>query len=335
MTPHLGLIDYGVVAVYLAAMVWMGMHFAGAQKSADHYFAGNRRIPAWAVGMSLLATIISSVTFIAYPGTGYSSNWLLLVQGLMVPVVLITMIWWVVPTYRRLIRISAYEYFEVRFSYGSRLYASLSFTVIQSTRLGTVVYLLSLALSKMTGWDIYAVVFGVGAATIFYTLVGGIDAVVWTDVVQGLLFLAGGLLCVGILLFRPPGGPSAVISLAAHNGKFSVGPYNWDFTKQTFWVLAINGVFYAVQKYTTDQSIVQRFILSKDDRDAVRATLLGVLLCVPTWALFMFIGTCLWSFYRLTSFPLPPNIKADAVFPWFITTQLPPGAVGLVLAAIL
>src|SRR5689334_17343343 len=108
MTPHLGIIDYLVVIAYLAAMVWMGVYFSRGQKSADHYYTGNRHIPAWAVGMSLLATIISSVTFIAYPGTGYSSNWLLLVQGMMVPIVLLTMIWWIVPAYRRAIRISAY-----------------------------------------------------------------------------------------------------------------------------------------------------------------------------------------------------------------------------------
>src|SRR4051812_33537194 len=105
MNPHLGILDYLVVAAYLAAMVWMGLHFSKAQKGSDHYYAGNRRIPAWAVGMSILATIISSVTFLAYPGTGYSSNWLLLVQGLMVPLVLLVLIWFIVPAYRRSIRI--------------------------------------------------------------------------------------------------------------------------------------------------------------------------------------------------------------------------------------
>jgi len=334
MKPHLGLIDYLVVAAYLAAMVSMGLHFSRAQKSADHYFAGNRRIPAWAVGMSLLATIISSVTFISYPGTAYSSNWLLLVQGLMVPIVLLVMIWWIVPTFRRTIRISTYEYFEKRFSYGSRLYASLAFTVMHFTRMGTVIYLLSLALGEMTGWNIYAVLFGVGISTIFYTLIGGIDAVVWTDVVQGFLFLTGGLVCLGILLFKPAGGPVAVVSYAARAGKLSFRPYDFNFAQRTFWVLAINGIFYAIQKYTTDQTIVQRFLLAKDDRAAIRATLLGTL-CVPTWCLFMFIGSCLYSFYHLTNYKLPADLKGDKVFPYFITTQLPAGATGLVLAALL
>src|SRR5439155_25896591 len=149
MNPHLGPLDYAVVAAYLAAMVWMGLHFSRAQTGTDHYYAGSRRIPAWAVGMSILATIISSVTFLAYPGTGYSSNWLLLVQCLMVPIVVLAMIWFIVPAYRRAIRISAYECFEKRFSYGSRLYASLAFSIMHFTNMGTVIYLLALALSKM------------------------------------------------------------------------------------------------------------------------------------------------------------------------------------------
>ena len=335
MNAHLGILDYLAVAAYLAAMVCMGLYFSRRQAGVDHYYAGGRHIPVWAVGMSMLAAIISSVTFIGYPGTGYSSNWLLLVQGLMVPMVLLVLIWFIVPAYRRTIRISAYEYFEKRFSYGSRLYASLAFSVMHFTKMGTVVYLLSITLSRMAGWNSYAVIFGIGVATIFYTLIGGIEAIVWTDVVQGFLFLFAGLMCLGILLFKPAGGPAAVVSLAAHNGKLSFAPYDFDFTRRTFWVLVFNGIFYAIQKYTTDQTIVQRFLLARDDRAAIRATLMGVLLCVPTWAMFMFIGTCLWSFYHITQSPLPANIKADQVFPFFIMTQLPTGATGLVVAGIL
>jgi SSS family solute:Na+ symporter len=334
-SQHLGRLDYLVISGYFAAMVGMGFWFSRKQGDTYHYYAGNRRIPAWAIGISILATLISSVTFLAYPGTAYSSNWLLLVQGLMVPVVLLGIVWFIVPAYRRVIRLSAYEYFEKRFSYGSRLYASLAFSVMHFTKMGTVVYLLALALGNMTGWNIPLVILAVGVATVLYTWVGGIEAVIWTDVAQGSLFLAGGLVCMGVLLFRPPGGPAAVVSLAFRNGKMGVGPYDLDFSRLTLIVMMVNGVFYAIQKYATDQTIVQRFLVAKDDRAAIRATLTGVLLCVPTWALFMFIGSCLWSFYRITQIPLPPTVKGDAVFPYFIMTQLPPGVIGLVLAALL
>jgi SSS family solute:Na+ symporter len=332
---HLSWLDYGVVCAYIAAMVGIGFYFSRKQGSADHYYAGNRRIPTWAVGISILATIISSVTFIAYPGTAYAGNWLLLVQGLMVPVVLLTVIWFIVPAYRHAIGISSYEYFEKRFSYASRLYASIAFGIVNLTKMGTIMYLLSLAISRTTGWNSYAVILVVGAATILYTWTGGMEAVIWTDVVQGFLFLIAGVLCVSILLFRPPGGPSAVVSLAYDHGKMGVGPYAIDFTKPTLIVLIINGLFYAFQNYTTNQTVVQRFLAARDDRAAVKATLTGVLLCVPTWALFMFIGTCLWSFYQLTDFKLPPDVKGDAVFPFFMKTQLPMGVTGLVLAGLM
>ncbi|NWG12227.1 MAG: sodium:solute symporter [Acidobacteria bacterium] len=331
----LAVLDYLVILAYMLAMVWMGWYFSKRQKDTDHYYAGNRRIPSWAVGISILATLISSVTFLAYPGAGYSGNWILLVQGLMVPIVLLAVLWIIVPVYREAIRLSAYEYFEKRFSYASRLYTSLAFSVMHFTKMGTVVYLLSLALSGMTGWDIYLVIAVVSLATLIYTLIGGIEAVVWTDVVQGFLFLAGGLACILILLFRPEGGPAAVVGLAWKNGKIDLGPYDLDFVKLTFVVMAINGIFYALQKYGTDQTIVQRFLLAKDDRSAIRATLLGALLCVPTWTAFIFIGTCLWSFYRITGIPLPPDIKSDGVFPYFIMTELPAGVTGLILSALL
>src|SRR4029077_5783347 len=110
-------------------------------------------------------------------------------------------------------------------------------------------------------------------------------------------------------------------SLAYREGKMGVGPYGWDFKNLTLVVMLINGVFYAFQNYTTNQTIVQRFLAAKDDRAAIKATLTGILLCVPTWTLFMFIGTCLWSFYQLTHIPLPADVKGDKVFPYFMKTQ--------------
>jgi len=172
-------------------------------------------------------------------------------------------------------------------------------------------------------------------ATLVYTLIGGIEAVIWTDVVQGFLFLVGGMACISILLFRPEGGPAAVVGLAWKNNKIYLGPYDWDFVQLTFVVMAINGMFYALQKYGTDQTIVQRFLLAKDDKAAIRATLIGALMCVPTWTIFIFIGTCLWSFYQITGIALPEGIKGDGVFPYFIMTELPVGITGLILSALL
>ncbi len=341
--PHasLSVLDSVILAAYLLVILYIGFRSSRGKKDTQRYFAASSKIPAWAIGMSILASIISSVTFLAYPGTAYDKNWLLLVQGLMVPVILVAFIWFIVPIYRQSIGISAYEYFERRFSYASRLYASLAFSVLHFTKLGIVLYLPTLAVAQVTGIHQSYVIVVIGAATVLYTLIGGMESVIWTDVLQGFLLLAGGLAALGILLFKAPGGPSAILSSAWTNNKISFAPYDFNFSNRTFIVLVINGIFYALQKYATDQTIVQRFIVAKDDRSAIRATLFGGLLCVPAWALFMLIGSCLWAFYHNTHLPLPIDpethkaIAGDKVFPYFITTQLPSGITGLVLAALL
>ncbi len=331
------MIDWLIVAGYFLSMAWIGYVFSKKQTSTEHYFAGGRAIPVWAVGMSMLATLISSVTFLAYPGEGYKSDWSLLVQGLMVPIVLLSLVWVIVPLFRNVIGLSAYEYFERRFGYFARLYTSVEFSFNHFTKMGTVFYLLALALSSMTGINTYYVIVIVGICTIFYTWFGGIEAVVWTDVVQGFLFLVGGIVVLAILLFKPEGGPVAVVGMAWQHNKMNLGNMDWDFSRLTFVVMVVNGLFYALQKYTTDQTIVQRFLLVDSDKKAIKAALMGPLLCVPTWMMFIFIGTCLWSFYQITQLPLPADVlkKPEAVFPYFIMTQLPVGVIGLVLSALL
>lgn len=334
-TMHI--LDYTVVICYFATIVSMGFYFSKRQKTTGQYYTGGRSMPAWAVGISILATLISSITFLAYPGAGYGGKWILLVQGLMVPIVLVSLIWIIVPMYRNIIGISTYEFFEKRFGYGARLYSSIAFSSAHFIKMGTVFYLLSLALASMTGYSTYSVILVLGIIVIIYTLVGGIEAVVWCEVIQGFLLMGGGLICVAVLLFRPEGGPVNVISTAWENKKFFFGPYDIDFVKLTFIVMALNGIFYAIQKYGTDQTIVQRFLLAKSDRAAEKAALIGVLLCVPVWTLFMFIGTCLWSYYDITAIQLPAHVleKADRVFPYFIMDQLPIGVTGLILAALM
>lgn len=335
MAHHtLHIVDYIVVLVYLTFIVLFGSSFTKRQKSTNEFFKGGGNIPAWAVGMSILATLISSITFLAYPGEGYSSNWIRLVQGLMVPVVLVFMVWFIVPLFRDVIGLSAYEYFEERFGFFARLYTSVAFILAHFSKMGTVFFLLSLALAKMMGLNTYTVIWVLGIAVVIYTLLGGIDAVIWLDVIQGFMLIAGGLLALGILLFTPPGGPAAVIRMAWQNGKIGFGPYNLDFVHLTFIVMALNGIFYAIQKYGTDQTIVQRYLVAKSDKDAEKAALMGVLLSVPVWTLFMFIGTALFSYYKLTHIALPVDIRPDAVFPFFIVNQLPVGVTGLILAAL-
>jgi len=329
---HLHIPDYIILVVFLLVTVYFGFRFSKKQNSTQSYFAANGKIPSWAIGLSILATLISSITFLAYPGEGYSSNWILLVQGLMVPIVLLTMIWFIVPLYRKVIGLSTYEYFEKRFGSFARYYSSLGFVLTHFSKMGTVFFLLALALSNMSGVNTLVIISIIGVVIIILALMGGIEAVIWLDVIQGFMLFGCGIACLIIILYSVHGGPMEVWHIARANGHTGFGPYQWNFKKLTFIVMAINGLFYGIQKYGTDQTIVQRYLTAKSDRSAIRASLMGVFLLVPVWALFMFIGTGLFVYYKQN--PIPAGMRPDAVFPYFIVNNIPTGVVGLIVASL-
>lgn len=329
-------IDYFIIILSLVVTFLFGVIFSKKQTSTEQYFAAGGDIPAWAIGMSIFATLISSVTFLAYPGEGYKSNWILLVQGFMVPIVLFFSIRFIVPLYRNVIGLSAYEYFEKRFGYLARVYGSLGFIFAHFSKMGSILFLLALALTSMTGVNAISIIWIIGIAIIFITLFGGMEAVIWLDVIQGFLLILGGLVAIVVIILKTDGGLGEIVTYAVAHDKIGFGPYDFDFVNLTFWVMVINGVFYAIQKYGADQTIVQRYLTAKTDKDAIRASIMGIAITVPVWIAFMFIGTALFSFYALNpGLALPEGIKSDAVFPYFITTQLPPGLVGLILSALI
>ena len=327
-------IDTAIVIVSVLFTICTGFYFSKRQKSSDRYFSGSKTIPAWAIGISIFATLLSSVTFLAYPAAAYKSNWILLVQGLMVPIVLVGLIGIIVPLFRKVIRLSTYEYFERRFGFFARMYSSLAFMLTHFSKMGTVLFLVSIALASFTHFPVLTIMLCLSFAIITLTMLGGMEGVIWMDVVQGFLLVGGGLLCLGILLFRPEAGPVETMHQAFTMGKIDVGPYNFSLSDLTIWVMIINGAFYALQKYGTDQTIVQRYLAAKSDKDAKKAAYIGVFASVSVWTLFMLIGALLYVFYHTGTASLPKEITADKVFPYFISTQLPVGVVGLVLSAL-
>ena len=327
--------DLVVLAVYLVVLAAIGLYFSRRQTTTEAFFVAKRSVPGWAMGISMLATLISSVTFVAYPGSSYAKDWSLLVPGFLVIGVLVLVGKVIIPFYRDAVRMSAYEYFEQRFGRTARIYSSLAFAVAHFSKMGFVFYLMALTINSMTGLNMDAVIVAVAIVMIFYTMIGGMEAVIWTDVIQGGVMWAGVFACLGYLLFLPPGGPAAVFRIAMENHKFSFGSPALDFSKPTIIVGIIYGFFWYLQRYTADQTIVQRYLVAPTDRAARRGVALGALLCVPVWALFMLIGTCTWAFYKLTGEVLPAHIaKADQVFPYFVSSHLPPGVAGLFFAAL-
>jgi SSS family solute:Na+ symporter len=329
----LHVIDYLIILVVLGITLYLGFRFSKKQNTTENFFLSKGNFPAWALGLSLLSTLISSMTFLGYPAQGYKSNWLYLVQGLMVPIVLLGAIWFIVPLYRKVIGLSTYEYFEKRFGLFARYYSSSSFVLRQFAGMGTVLYLIALAISKLTSIDAYIIIVVVGFVLVVLNLKGGIQAVIWLDVFQGFMLFASGFICLGILLFSVKGGPAEIIKVASENGRTGFGPYDTDLTRATLLVMIINGAFYAIQKYGTDQTVVQRYLTAKTNKAAIRASLLGISLTVPIWTIFMFIGTALFVFYQQNA--LPAGTQAGAVFPYFMMTELPTGVVGFIVAALI
>lgn len=313
--------------------LYLGFRFANKQTTTENYFLSKGHFPSWALGLSLLSTLISSVTFLGYPAQGFTSNWILLVQGLMVPIVLLGTIWFIVPLFRKVIGLSTYEYFEKRFGGFARYYSSSSFILRQFAGMGTVLFLIAVAINSMTDINPFIILFAVGFILIIVNLKGGMQAVIWLDVFQGFMLFASGIICLGVLLFSIKGGVPEAMKVATENGRAGFGPYDIDFTRLTLIVMIINGSFYAIQKYGTDQTVVQRYLTAKTDKSAIKASFIGILLTVPIWTMFMFIGTALFVFYQQQG--LPEGMKAEAAFPHFIMTQLPIGVVGFIVAALI
>jgi len=329
-------LDLSIMLVYLAAMVSVGVRFSRRQTSTEEYFVAKRSIPSWAMGFSIVATLITSVTFVAYPGSAYGKNWSLLIPGFMVAGALLICGLVVVPFYRHVVGMSAYEYFGRRFGLVARMYSAVAFSLIHFSKMGFIFYLLALTVNSMTGWSMDLIILIVSIATIFYTVIGGLEAVIWADVIQGFVLWVGVVVALSYLLFLPPGGPAASLQTAWDAGKFSFGSWTGSFSQQTIPVLILYGFFFYLQKYTADQTMVQRYLVAKTDRAAIKGVGLGALLCVPVWALFMLIGTCTWSFFKLTGEKLPAHItKADQVFPYFLTVHLPYGIAGFFMASLM
>jgi len=325
-----------IVVVFMASMLIMGLYFSRRQKSTDQYFVAKRSLPGWAVGLSLMATLISSMTFIAYPGAAFEGDWSLLTPGFMVPVVLILAVWVLIPMYRKIIRVSAYEYFELRFGKIVRLYGSFAFSLNHFAKMGFVFYLVALTVTSITGWNVLIVIWMMGIVTILFTYLGGLEAVIWTDVVQGFILLVGVIISLGFVLYIPEGGPAKMLSLAWENHKFNLGSTDFGFSTPTLMVLLIYGFAWNFQKFAADQTVVQRYLAVKSEREARKGLILGALLCIPVWTLFMLLGTSLWSFYQISGETLPSTIvKAEQVFPHFLVTQIPPLLSGLVVAAMM
>jgi len=335
---QLPVLDVIVFLIITIGNVIFGASFFFRNKTAEQFTAGGGKLPAWIVGMSIFATFVSSISFLALPGKAYSSDWNALVFSFAIPVASILAVKFFVPLYRSLNSISAYNFLEVRFGAWARIYASLCYILSQLMRTGAILLLLALPLNALFGWNIRTIIIFTGIAVTLYSMLGGIKAVIWTDAIQGIILIGGALLCAGILTFSMPEGPSQLFEIAAQNHKFSLGSFGASLSESTFWVVLIYSLFINLQNFGIDQSFVQRYMTTSSTKKARFSTLFGSLLYLPVSLVFFYIGTALYSYYAAQPNLLPTDLQqpgtGDKIFPFFIVSALPSGITGLLIAAI-
>lgn len=346
MTLHW--LDIATLLIYLLGMLVMGFYFSRKNTSTEEYFLGGRAFSGWVIGLSLVGTSISSVSFLAYPADAYKTAWLRYLPNLMLPLGVLIAAYVFLPFFRRGNITSAYEYLEYRFGPSVRVYGAVAFIVAQLFRISMILYLLSLVIQEMTGLDVTTSILIGGVFVAAYTIIGGIDAVIWTDVIQTVVLVFGGIFCLGVIVAELPGGFEQIFSVAGQHGKLAFAelqngeltPVSWDLSllNKTGTMMLLIGLTSWLTEYCANQNTVQRYCAARSTADARRAMLVCVCTSLPVWAFFMFLGTSLFVFFQ--EFPslaatemLTGERKAEEILPYFITHYLPPGLVGIVIAA--
>ena len=331
---HFFPLDYGVLIAYLAGMVVIGFFFAGREATTDDFFLGGRRIPWWAAGISIFGTQLSAITFMAIPAKVYATDWVYILGNMCIVLIAPLVVFFYLPFFRRLNVTTAYEYLERRFNLPVRLFGSASFILFQLGRMGIVLFLPAIALSAVTGISITTCILVMGVLATMYTVLGGIEAVIWTDVVQVIVLLGGALLSLIVVAAKLGGGVGEAFALAQSADKFHTFNWTWDITVAAVWVVMVGNLFSNLVPYTADQAVIQRYLTTKDERESKKAVWTNAALSIPAALLFFSVGTALYLFYRGHPQLLNPALQTDAIFPLFIAQQLPAGITGLVVAGL-
>jgi SSS family solute:Na+ symporter len=329
-------LDLAIVIAYLLGITLLGLRFRQQQHDVKDYFLGGRTAPWWALAFSIVATETSTLTIIGTPAIAYSGNltFLQLIFGYVIGRAFITIFF--LPGYFRGEYLTAYALIEKRFGAKMRSVAALTFLGTRTLAEGVRVSAIALVVSVALGTSERLAVFIVIALTVLYTFEGGMKAVIWTDVAQFLLYLTGSLFTLGLLLHRIPGGWSEVAQIAATNGnKLQVLDFSWNLaTKYTFWSGLIGGAFLTMATHGTDQTIVQRLLAARNQRDSGRALMASGFIVLFQFAVFLLIGVMLFSFAQHAPL-LAAGERTDRILPLFLVREMPTGLAGLLLASIL
>ncbi len=336
MKYDLSTIDLVIIVSYGLVLLAMGIYYFKKSKTSEQFMVAGRSIPAWAAGIAVMSTYTSSISYIAVPGKAFDDNWHPLIFALTAIPVTWFVTQFVIPHYRKHKIISVYSYLEEKIGGWGRIYAAFSFLLFMVGRVAVILYLSSILLTSFVNTDIGTVILIVGAVTIIYTLMGGMEAVIWTDVMQSVIMI-GGIFFVGyVLIAEVFAQPDYLIQKALDQGKFSLGDSSFSFGDRTIWVMLIYGITENVRNLMADQNFTQKYSSVATEREAKKSVWIAMLIYLPLTIIFLFIGTALFSYYGGNLHILDETItKGDEVFPFFIATELPMGVKGLMISAIM
>ncbi|MBQ8219877.1 MAG: sodium/solute symporter [Bacteroidaceae bacterium] len=330
-----GWLNWTILVLYLVGMLLMGFYFMRKENGADDFFKGGGRIPWWAAGISIYATMLSAITYMTIPAKAYTTDWTYYPMLWMILLISFPVIKYYLPYFRKLNVTSAYEILEQRFNLFTRLLASTLFCIFMIVRMAIVLYLPSLALTAVTGIDIYLCIVLMGLVTIIYCTMGGVEAVIWGDVVQGLILVFGAIFAVVYLAVNTEGGVMGCIDIALANDKLRLFDWSNSWSQACWWVIIIGGLANNLISYTSDQTVIQRYLTTPDEKSAGRGILVNGVMSVFVSVAFYMIGTGLYTFYKTHPTELDVTMtQSDAIFPFFMMSQMPAGIAGALIAAI-
>ena len=334
--PEFGLsmIDYLAILLYLGALVAMGWYFSRGENDTERFFLGGRRIPWWAVGISIFGTSLSAITYLSIPARAFATDWTMVFANASMFVVTPIVVWLYIPRFREAPITTAYEYLEQRFHPIIRVYGSLCFLLFQAGRISIVLLLPAIALNTATGMDIGLCIVAMGVLATVYTALGGIEAVIWSDVMQAVVLVTGAVLALGLVVTSVEGGWSGMIAAATEADKFQLANPTWSYAAESLWVIFLGNIFLTFYPTTADQTVVQRYLTTVDAKSAGRAALTNMWLTLPITLLFFTLGTALWAYFRENAALLQPGMKNDAILPLFIMAEFPAGLRGVIIAGI-
>jgi solute:Na+ symporter, SSS family len=326
-------LDLAIIALYLLGITLFGLRFRKRKRTLRDYFLADRDIPWWAIALSIVAAETSTLTIISIPGLAYDSNltFLQVVLGYLAGRIIISFV--LLPQYFKGELYTAYELIERRFGRRLRSLTAGLFLVTRAAAEGVRIYAVSIVIAIALGTGEVSSIAIITALTLVYTFEGGLAAVIWTDVVQTVIYVTGTLVGVFTILHLVPGGWASIHAIAAHAGKLQIFDFSFNFWKPyTFWAGLIGGAFLTTASHGTDQLIVQRLLAARNQKQSVTALLSSGIAIVFQFALFLIVGVMLFVYYHVPSSSFG---RADRIYPTFIVNQMPHGISGLLIAAIL